>query len=198
MSAIVLLTLPLSLLAILTVLGLAFEDAAFRPLWAGVKGGGQQNLPAYRPLPSVELASTAERMSEVEVADLSQLVCPETPFLPQVTLPEAQAIATEVRRYGPLEVRRVVDRSRTAHGMCPLRLKNGLCACAAARPLACIGRCVAGGDSPDWAEGLGQSMSEAFRRHLETRHADASTQSLDEALLPLLQPECDLAVSRQG
>lgn len=198
MSAMVLLSLPLSLLAVGMLVVVAFADGAFRSLsFAGQAERFCSPRPSQK-FPMRELMTTAGRLIDENSLDAAQLVCPETPFIPQVTEPEAKAIASEVKHRGPVEVNRVLEQSRAANGFCPMRLKSGLCACATIRPLDCISRCLAGADSPEWVAGLGDSLSTAFRHHLETHHADGATRGLDQALLATLDsPPPSPAFSRQ-
>lgn len=183
MSAFVLLSLPLSLLVVAVLALLAFEDVAFHRMSLATPGmrlsDGDRKVAA-------EMVAMVGTLAGEGLSDERAFVCPETPFIPLVTEPEARAIAADTVSAGPAAVRRVLDRSHHANGVCPMRLNGGLCACATVRPLDCIGRCIAGADSPEWATGLGHSLSAAFRQHLETHHANAATRRLDEALVTLL------------
>lgn len=188
MSAVILLSLPLSLLIVGSLMGWALLDAIRHAHSPANLGASSRFVPAGMAV-SVETAATLEGlvgerwMRKTQVMDV---ICPEEPFMPQVTEPEVHAIATELRRQGPTEIRRVLDRSRTTDGICPMRLASGHCACSLIRPLNCLGRCRVGGDSPEWATGLGRTISTAFGQHLENHHERGTTRGLNEALLTVL------------
>ena len=173
MVGLVFLLLPISVLMVALVMGMAFADVAFRPVAAGKVGTS-----ATEPLQ--ELAGTLQRLSGVAVAPAA---CQCESFVPSVTEPEARAIVAELRQRGSAELPGVIERSRHPGAACPMLSASGICACAMTRPLACIGRCVVGGDSPEWARGLGDSLSFAFRQHLESQHVNADSRRLDEALV---------------
>lgn len=186
MSALILLSLPLSLLIVVSLVSLAILDVALRGPWFAENVGPRCSGPLVAGLAAVDLLKTAACLTGEVARGEARLSCPDTHFVPQVTDIEARAIAGEIRRNGAGEVHRVLQQSRSRAGHCPMHLTDGLCACAVVRPLDCLGRCFAGADSPEWAKGLGRSFSVAFRDHLESHQTNASTQRLDDALLKLL------------
>ncbi len=186
MSGIILLSLPLSLLIFALLALFAVLEVTWRtPSFAG-KAGLRSSPPPAAALLAIDMLRTTSYLTGEIFSGETRLKCPETPYIPQVTELETQAIADEISRNGVSEVRRVLQRSRTHDGICPMRLTNGLCACAVVRPLDCLGRCFAGADSPEWANGLGHSVSTVFRQHLERHHANATIRRLDDALLEVL------------
>lgn len=198
MSALILLSLPLSLLIVGFLAIIAFLDVIRKPPSYAEIAGVRNSTRTFETVPMIELARAAGVLTgEFSRAD-TELTCPKTPFVPQVTEPEARAIAVEIARKGHGEVRRVLERSHAHDGICPMRLQNGLCACSVVRPLDCLGRCFAGADSPEWAKGLGQTVSTAFRRHLENHHANPTARRLDVALVEVLDeaPPTDAAMIR--
>ncbi len=186
MSAFVLLSLPLCLLLVASLMGLAlFDFTARTPSFAG--DARRRNFrPAVTVLPTTELLQTTASLACEISEDETRLTCSETGFVPQVTRVEASAIAHEIRRQGADEIHRVLQQSRLREERCPMRLEDGQCACTCVRPLDCLGRCVIASDAPEWANGLGVSISTAFRQHLKRHQADATTQRLDDALLDAL------------
>lgn len=188
MSALVLLSLPLSLLAFGAVVTWAVLESAWQavsPSGLTMERSGSRRASAWL----TEASAAIDRLAG-ERPD-SHLTCPASPFIPKVTDVEAQVIAVELKRRGDAEVQRVVEKSRVADGVCPMRLADGLCACATIRPLECLGRCLAGADSPEWAAGLGPSLSTAFRQHLKNHHADSIARGLNEAMLTAFAGEPD-------
>lgn len=186
MSALILLSLPLSLVILASLASVAVLDVALRATSGTVKTGAQGDSPLAAPLPAIEMLRTASYLTgEIPIRE-TRFTCSEAGFVPEVTEIEARAIAGEISRRGIEEVERIVRRSQSHNGLCPMRLTDGQCACSLVRPLDCLGRCVAGGDSPEWAGGLGHSVSAAFRQHLHRHHADATTHRLDDALLEIL------------
>ena len=164
---------------------LAFGDVAFRQMAvAGGRGVGTGNNPQTR-IPVRDITSTLHRLTGESSGPQRAARACET-FVPQVTQWEAQAIAEELKQRGDGEFQRVMDRSRLHSCACPMLTQTGMCACSIARPLACIGRCVVGGDSPEWVAGLGDSVSEAFRHHLENQHVAAESGRLDDVLVSLI------------
>jgi hypothetical protein len=183
MSGLVLLSLPLSLTVIAVVAVYAIVDAIRHlPVYAATCGASPQALTD----PATELMQTMCQIAGQKHEAGHGFKCPESPFVPQVTEIEAKVIAGEIRLRGNAEVNRVIERSRSRSEVCPMRQQNGWCACSAARPLDCVGRCFAGADSPEWVSGLGETVASAFHQHLQSHHASASTQRLDDALLTIL------------
>ena len=194
MSGVILLLLPLSVLVVFVFAAMAFSEVAFRGV--EVSSGhcpGSHRLRsnadaiANRALfPAQELTVTLQRLTgkTPDAAEHSACVC-ET-YVPSVTDPEARTIAEELRQRGGDDLTRVLERSRQHGSSCPMLTETGLCACAIARPLSCIGRCVLGGDSPEWVAGLGDTVQDAFRHHLESRRVNSETHRLDDALVSLL------------
>lgn len=193
MAAIVLLSLPMCLLALGTLMAVAFINEALTTQYA--LGGAVAGELTPRWFPSVsELSKTSERLTGESNFDLTHLICPPAPFVPRVTEPEANAIAAEIQRRGTAEVNRVLKRSHGCNGACPMRLSNGQCDCSTVRPLNCIGRCQTAGEAPEWVAGLGDSLSMAFRDHLQSRNLNAESRPLDEALVSLLvRPQSAMA-----
>ncbi|MEI8019841.1 MAG: hypothetical protein WCH39_16675 [Schlesneria sp.] len=186
MASVIFLMLPLSVLFVFGLMALAFADVAFREVRvaSGSYGGGSG--PVRNQSPLADIYSSLSRMTD-DVADLSNhasSACES--FVPAVTNIEANAIAEELRHRRDGELHRVMERSRNHGCSCPMLTQTGMCACSIARPLACIGRCTLGGDSPEWVQGLGSSVSEAFRHHLESRQVNAEIHRLDDALVSLI------------
>ena len=186
MASVIFLMLPLSVLFVFGLMAIAFADVAFREARVASSSplGGvsrQQNQTSL-----TEIYSSLGRMTgDVSCSPhLASSVCES--FVPTVTDVEANAIAQELRQRRDGEVQRVMERSRNHGCSCPMLTQTGMCACSIARPLACIGRCTLGGDSPEWVQGLGSSVSEAFRHHLESRHVNADIHRLDDALVTLV------------
>lgn len=194
MSAIVLLSLPLSLLAFSVVATWAVMDAAWRGTSPAEVTIPRRRVRAQLP---VEMAKTIGQVIGAAPVIESQVTCSDSAFIPQVTELEARAIVEDLRRQGPDAVEQVLERSRASDGICPMRNADGFCACSAIRPLECLGRCLAGGDSPEWAAGLGQSMSAAFRQHLKDHHEDSATRRLNEAMLSVLASPRSTPVSTE-
>ena len=187
MAGLMFLLLPLSVLLVVVVAVAAFLEAAFRePRLLSVHETGQRNSSPRGKMSTMELSASLQRLTGTPAISIRQAACTCESFIPSVTEPEAVAIADELERRGNGDLQIVMERARHCDASCPMLTKTGLCACAITRPLACIGRCVVGGDSPEWAAGLGESVSEAFRRHLDSRHVNSSTRRLDEALVSLL------------
>lgn len=176
MASILFLMLPLSVLFVFGLLVLAFGDVAFRQ-WE-VSTAGQLGHTSQNRLPVREMALTLNRLTGT--SPRASHSCES--FIPMVTEPEVGAIIEELRQRGDGELQRALERSEHHRCACPMLTPTGLCACSIARPLACIGRCVVGGDSPEWVSGLGDTVSAAFRHHLETRHVCAESRGLDEVL----------------
>ena len=186
MASVIFLMLPLSVLFVFGLMALAFADVAFREVQVAHHSpmGGASSFKNQPPI--AEIASSLSRFSG-EVADSlhpASSACES--FVPSVTDVEASAIARELRQRRDGELQRVMERSRNHGCSCPMLTQTGMCACSIARPLACIGRCTLGGDSPEWVQGLGSSVSEAFRHHLESRHVNADIHRLDDALVTLI------------
>ena len=176
--------LPLSLFFILLVAAVAFGDVALRTVPVVPSRSKGQGMPRDWQAAG-EAVSALQSMTKDANAG-SPLTCCCDSFVPLVTTPEAQAIADELRGRSDGELQLVKNRSLSHGPACPMKTDAGYCACAVARPLACIGRCTVGGDSPEWVAGLGATVSDAFRHHLEAKHVDATTRRLDEALVTLL------------
>jgi hypothetical protein len=192
MASVVFLMLPLSVLFVFGLMVLAFGDVAFRQV--AVSAGGKIGQAPQNRFPVREMASTLNRLTGVSSGSSQRASHTCESFVPSVTEPEARVIVEELRQRGDGELLRVVERSRHRGCACPMLTQTGLCACSIARPLACIGRCVVGGDSPEWVSGLGDSVSEAFRHHLETRHVSAESRRLDEALITLMDHPSDTKI----
>jgi hypothetical protein len=181
----IILMLPLSILVLAAVALIAVSDVAFRDpptvpagrSRVGLPGSLVGSVPAGFVLTLTQLTTGTNNRCKTAGCES---------HVPEVTGPEAQAIADEVRQQGAVETERVLERSRQHRGACPMLNAAGLCACSITRPLSCIGRCTVGGDSPEWASGVGDAMSAAFRRHLESQHVNSETQRLDDALAQLL------------
>lgn len=173
MAGLVFLLLPISVLAVFALIAVAFADVAFGQVAADPVGA----WPASDPLR--DFAGTLQNLMGTGAAPVA---CGCDSFVPSVTEPEARSIVAELRQRGSVDLPLVMERSKHPDGGCPMLMASGVCACAMTRPLACIGRCVVGGDSPEWATGLGDSLSTAFRRHLESQHVNAESRRLDEAL----------------
>lgn len=182
MVGILLLSLPLTLLMVGIVLVWAFVDAAWQ-----VAPAHQMALPFRRKPVDALLAETAAAIERLSgESPEAWLTCPETPYVPRVTEAEAAAIAADIQNRGRVEVRRVLEIANSHQECCPMRLADGLCACATIRPLECLGRCRAGTDAPAWDAEFSQSVSTAFQQHLRHQHQDAGTRRLDEAMVELL------------
>ena len=189
MASVVFLMLPLSVLFVFGLMVLAFGDVAFRQL--EVASSNQVGPIRQNRFPAREMASALNRLTSGSLCTPQKAPHSCESFIPQVTEPELLAIADELRQRGDGELQRAVERSEHHKCACPMLTSAGYCACSVARPLACIGRCVVGGDSPEWVAGLGDSMSAAFHHHLESRHVSAESRPLDEALLTLVtEPTC--------
>lgn len=189
MAGLILLSLPLSIMLVALVVLMAIIDVARRPPKIVQRASAYDASAAW---PINELLETTARLTGEIAIGQGGCRCPDTPFIPRVTDPEARAIALEVRQLGPAEVNRALEQSRAHHQTCPMRREDGLCACSVVRPLDCLGRCFAGADSPEWAQGLGQTVSTAFHRHLESHHSNSATRRLDDALLAMLdEPQTD-------
>ena len=186
MASIIFLMLPLSVLFIFGLMALAFADVAFREVRVASGSNGGRVSPVQKQTPLSELFSSLSRMTD-DVPDSShQASSACESFVPSVTNIEANAIAQELRQRRDGELQRVMERSRNHGCSCPMLTQTGMCACSIARPLACIGRCTLGGDSPEWVDGLGSSVSVAFRHHLESRKENAEIHRLDDALVTLI------------
>ncbi len=186
MASVIFLMLPLSVLFVFGLMALAFADVAFREVRvaSGSLPGGAPAMQSQIPL--AEIYSSLSRITD-DVALSSHLASSACEsFVPSVTNVEANAIAQELRQRRDGELQRVMERSRNHGCSCPMLTQTGMCACSIARPLACIGRCTLGGDSPEWVQGLGSSVSEAFRHHLESRQVNADIHRLDDALVSLI------------
>lgn len=196
MTAIVFLSLPLCLLAVAALMMVALVDGAFRCSLVPVGASPLGRSKSDRAFPVVELSATGEQLFGESRAE-AILKCPATPFVPRVTDPEARAIASEIHRRGSLEVGRILERSRSCSGHCPMRLSSGQCDCSTVRPLNCIGRCQSDSESPEWASGLGDSLAVAFRDHLQAHRVNSETRPLDLALVSLLEtPQSNSVASR--
>ena len=186
MASVIFLMLPLSVLFVFGLMALAFADVAFREVRVASSsfGGGASRVQEQSPLS--EIYTSLSRMTgEVpDIAHHDSSACES--FVPSVTNVEANAIAQELLQRRDGELQRVMERSRNHGCSCPMLTQTGMCACSIARPLACIGRCTLGGDSPEWVQGLGGSVSEAFRHHLESRQVNADIHRLDDALVSLI------------
>ncbi len=191
MASVIFLMLPLSVLFVFGLMALAFADVAFREVRVASNAtGGEattfQNQPTF-----VEIASSLVRLTG-GVSDSLHLASSDCEsFVPVVTNVEAIAIADELRQRRDGEMQRVMERSRNHGCSCPMLTQTGMCACSIARPLSCIGRCTLGGDSPEWVQGLGSSVSQAFRHHLESRQVNADVRRLDDALVSLVDHPVD-------
>lgn len=120
--------------------------------------------------------------------------CQESMSVPQVTAPEAFAIADEIRKLPqsmllPIS-RHVAAAAKSGTGGCPLMTSQGMCLCAIARPLGCRGRCLAGFDSSAdaaaWATTLEDGLSEGLQQELNTAGLDATRYDLNQALAAIL------------
>ena len=202
MLGIVFLMLPLSILVVFVFAAIAFGDVAFRQSFVLNSG----STVTGRRIADFMPVSQANPMSIAQVATAFQNLTSELPivpqemachcesFVPNVTEPEVQTIAAELRQRGGDVLQVVIDRSRNHGCSCPMLTASGYCACSVARPLACIGRCTLGGDSPEWSAGLGESVSDAFRQHLDARHVNSELRRLDDALVSLLDQPRGTAV----
>lgn len=120
---------------------------------------------------------------------------------PRVNVPEAMAIVEELNRRSPGDRQEVIEHARNNLALrrrvgavlpsCPLLLSSGCCACSAARPLACRGRCTAGLDAPPggeaWARKLGQAIDSGIEEELRVQNLDAGRYDMNEALVTLLE-----------
>jgi len=114
-----------------------------------------------------------------------------------ITTPEALAIVHELRQRHPGEqvaaiqnqARRNLDARQVSRG-CPLRLPNGSCACAAARPVSCRTHCLIGPDldleGGLMADSVGKGATEIFRDCLRASGLDDSEYELNQALVQAL------------
>jgi hypothetical protein len=163
------------------------------------------------PVDAIGLAQTVEKTATQVVSRSFGLkpgetarsrLCRDQHATPQVTIPEALAIVTELNAE-PGGVRRDVHRrvsenvsqaslkNRVATPLhCPLAGATGTCACSRSRPLVCRGRCVAGYDATpeidDWAVTLGEGLAHGVSERLEAAGLDAGRYDLNEALARLL------------
>ena len=191
MASVIFLMLPLSVLFVFGLMALALADVAFREVRVGSNSSRDgattlENQPTF-----AEIASSLGRLTS-GVSDRSHLASSDCEsFIPVVTDVEAIAIADELRQRRDGEMQRVMERSRNHGCSCPMLTQTGMCACSIARPLSCIGRCTLGGDSPEWVQGLGSSVSQAFRHHLESRQVNADVRRLDDALVSLVDHPVD-------
>lgn len=187
MFATLILILPISVLVVVGVMISAMLNEAFR---AESLLGGVSAIP--RPTShSVNVFAAAVRgLTERNALPIKVNVEECRMCVPDVTVPEASAIAEELRARGQRDVDVVLQRCRQHGRACPLLSKSGICACSIARPLSCIDRCSLGVDSPEWATGLGQATATAFQHHLQSHHQNAATRRLDEALLSILESSC--------
>jgi hypothetical protein len=121
--------------------------------------------------------------------------CREGESPPRVTAPEAFAIVRELRKL-PLrdqeQLKQRVSSTRVDQGVCPLLTAQGMCWCAAARPLGCRGRCLAGFDSSNdaarWAETLEAGLAVGVQQTLDKARLDGARYDLNAALAAVL---CD-------
>jgi len=180
MESFVLLMLPLSVLFVGLVGALMFVDVAY---------GGSRRLSLAEVRLAQEAMGAARGIGQPALPQpFAVETCRGPRAVPRVTRPEANAIAAELRSQGPAVVERVLGRAHDPKHECPLLTETGLCACSWARPLSCLGKCVAGFDSGAvWTDGLGDALSATLRNHLRARHLDDQTYDLSEALLPLLE-----------
>jgi hypothetical protein len=192
MPGFIFLLLPLSIIIVFALAALAFADVALRqsfvsgcPSASGPTGWGRRLL-------AQEIASVQRVTAASSKIDSSASCACET-FVPLVTDPEADAIVWELKEHNE-ELQQVVSRLQRHGGGCPMRSETGVCACSTARPFSCIGRCLVADNSPDWTNGLGDTVLTAFRHHLEDRHVNARTRRLDEALGSLLSVPSESAV----
>lgn len=163
------------------------------------------------PVDPIGLAQTVEKTATQVVSRAFGLkpgetarsrLCHDQHATPQVTVPEALAIVTELNGE-PDSVRRNVHRrvsenvsqallkNRVAAPMhCPLAGETGMCACSMSRPLVCRGRCVAGYDAApevdEWAVTLGEGLAQGVSERLEAAGLDAGRYDLNMALAKLL------------
>jgi hypothetical protein len=187
MAGIIFLLLPLSVILVFALAGLAFADVAIRGAQLSAAGSAPVNDVSRSLQTSArQISSSLQRLTADALQPASQMVCHSAAFVPSVTEPEAKAIAEELQQRGGSDLNRVMQRSRQHGQTCPMRSDSGVCLCAVSRPLSCLGRCVLGGDSPESTAELGDTIQDAFRRHLASRHANAGTNRLDEALVSLL------------
>jgi hypothetical protein len=185
MASLVFLLLPLSVLFVFGVFIVAFGDVAFRQVAVASRADQRSAvLPARSPF--VDVVATMQRLSSASTAPALSATRECESHIPTVTDVEAKAIVEELRRSEKGDLNLVMEQSRRHGTSCPMLMKTGLCACSIARPLACIGRCGLGGDSPEWVAGLGDSLSDAFRHHLESRHVPVKSSRLDDALVSLM------------
>jgi hypothetical protein len=127
-------------------------------------------------------------------ADRGLQRCQESLSVPQVTAPEAFAIADEIRKL-PQSIwlpvaKHVAAAAKNNSGGCPLMTPRGMCLCAIARPLGCRGRCLAGFDSSDeaaaWAATLEEGLSEGMQQELSSAGLDSNRYDLNHALAAIL------------
>lgn len=116
-------------------------------------------------------------------------VCREGERSPQVTAPEVFAIVEEIHKLPVRWQEELKLRVSSAHvdsSICPLLTAQRMCLCAAARPLGCRGRCLAGFDSSaeaaKWAETLEEGLIEGLQQTLADAGLDGARYGLNEAL----------------
>ncbi len=131
--------------------------------------------------------------------------CREGEIVPRVTAPEVFAIALELRKL-PLrrqeDLKRQISSARAEPGDCPLLTAQGMCLCAAARPLGCRGRCLAGFDSSveaaKWAETLEAGLIEGMQQMLGGAGLDGARYRLNAALASVLSDPAAESRWRRG
>jgi hypothetical protein len=88
------------------------------------------------------------------------------------------------------ELMRRISSAGAESGDCPLLTAQGMCLCAAARPLGCRGRCLAGFDSSveaaKWAQTLEQGLIEGMQQTLDGAGLDGARYRLNAALATVL------------
>jgi len=203
----------LSLLVVTVVLGTAvtamFTDVAFAgPNWenpstSSIRGMNRGATPGN--FDGAGLARRVEQAVSRAVAKLGMksngtstcdTTCHQREI--QVTVPEVLAIVDELReQQSPVQVdaiRRQARRNlqvRDKSHSCPLLMSGGLCACNLARPVSCRTHCFAGGDTPEQAQLLAQSVemgvTETFQDCLDASGLDNAHYELNYALAHVLE-----------
>ena len=202
MAGVLVLMLPLSVLLVVTLGVMAFLDVALRGAQAGsvssrvghVTSPGKRLSSTESDSSAWELFSTVRNLAGETSVPPGSKICRFESFVPLVTEPEAKMIAAEVAEFDGELMRKIASKAVRHGESCPMRSDEGSCQCGVARPLACIGRCTQADDSPVWTTNLGESLSEAFRHHLELRQENSVARRLDEALVSILDRPRENAV----